>query len=224
MTTKMAIRLRKFNRLCPITGYKEGIIKVGAKVVVQTDRGVEFGEIVEYPRGLPKRLARDVRLKKVLRYATDEDIAAENQLVQKEQEALKIASGKFAESDLKAKILSAEYLFDLSRVFLYFKLDDEKKTLNLRDLKLDLSRELKAKVDLKQVNPRDEAMMFGGLGFCGRPLCCVSWLEKPRHVTVKMVKDQGVQISPMKTSGMCGRLMCCLQYEHEEHKGNEGSA
>ena len=216
MSTKMAIKLRKFDRLCPIVGYKEGVIKVGSAVVVLTDRGNEFGVIVEYPKGLPKRVARDVRLKKVLRYATDEDIKAEKELCGKEEEAFKTASAKIREHEVNIKLVNAEYLFDQSRAVLYYKLEDEKKTPNLKDLKLDLARELHTKVDMRQVGPRDEAMMFGGLGPCGRPLCCTAWLEKPRHVTVKMVKDRGMSISPSRTSGMCGRLMCCLQYESDD--------
>lgn len=222
MSTKMAIKLRKFDRLCPIVGYKEGVIKVGSPVVVLTDRGTEFGVIVEYPKGLPKRVARDVRLKKVLRYATDEDIEAEKGMAAKEEEAFGVALSKIREHEINIKLVSCEYLFDQSRAILYYKLEDEKRSPNLKDLKLDLARVLHNKVDMRQVGPRDEAMMFGGLGPCGRPLCCVSWLEKPRHVTVKMVKDRGMQISPTRTSGICGRLMCCLQYEGDAEKGSGG--
>jgi len=216
MSKKMAIRLRKFGRLCPITGYKEESIKVGSPVIVQTDRGTEFGVIVEYEKGLPRRIARDVRLKKVARYATKEDIASESGLLPKEEEARKIASKKYAEYDLPIKSVNAEYIFDRNRVVLYYKLESGGKNPNLKDVKSELARMLNAKVDMRQVNPRDEAMMHGGLGLCGRPLCCASWLEKPRHVTVKKVKQQGLQISPTKTSGVCGRLMCCLEYEWEE--------
>jgi cell fate regulator YaaT (PSP1 superfamily) len=223
MSKKMAIRLRKFGRLCPITGYKEGAIKVGSNVVVLTDRGVEFGQIIEYTRGLPKKLARDVRLKKVLRYATNEDVIKERQLAGAEEEARTLAKKKYREYDAPIKSIDVEYVFDKSRVVFYYKLGKGKKAPNLKDLKRDLSRILKAKVDMRQVNPRDEAMMYGGLGPCGKPLCCAAWLERPRHVTVKMVKDQGLQISPMRTSGLCGRLMCCLEYEHQgKKKGGEG--
>ncbi len=215
MTTKMAIKLRKFGRLCPITGYKEEAIKVGAAVIVQTDRGTEFGEIISFPRGIPKKIAKDVRLKKVLRYATDEDIKSESELPGKEREALAIAQNKVNENEIHIKVINAEYIFDRSRLIFYYKTEDEKKSPNLKDLKNDLTKALQVRVDLRQVSPRDEAMMIGGLGPCGRPLCCSAWLEKPMHVTVKMVKDQGLQISPAKTSGLCGRLMCCLQYEYE---------
>ena len=224
MSKKMAIRLRKFGRLCPITGYREESIKVGSPVIVQTDRGVEFGEIVAYARGLPKKIARDVRLKKVLRYATDDDIKAERELEAKEEAAIRVAVDKITEDEFPIKVVNAEYIFDQNRAVFYYKLEEGKRVPNLKELKRDLARMLKTKVDLRQVSPRDEAMMFGGLGPCGRPLCCMAWLDRPKHVTVKMVKDQGLQISPTRTSGLCGRLMCCLEYEYEgkDKKRKEG--
>ena len=212
----LAIRLRKFNRVCPITGYKEASIKVGSPVVVQTDRGLEFGEIVAYQKGLPKALSRDVKLKKVIRYATKQDLAKVQTLPEKESQALRTAGEKAKEHELPVKIVNVEYLFDSNRVIIYYKVQEGKKVKNLRDLTRDLSSSLSARVNLKQVSPRDEAKLFGGFGPCGRSLCCATWLEKPRHVTVRMVKDQGLAISPTKTSGMCGRLMCCLEYEHEK--------
>ena len=221
-TKQMAIRLRKFNRLCPITGYKEGSIKVGAAVIVQTDRGVEYGEIVAYPHGLPQALARDVKLKKVLRYATQSDLEKVKSLPELEEKALRIASQKVQEHELGIKIVNVEYLFDINLATIYYKEPDNKKTKNLRDLTRDMSTALAARVNFRQLSPRDEAKMLGGLGHCGRNLCCSSWLSKPQHVTVRMAKEQGLQISPTKTSGICGRLMCCLGYEYEEKK-KEGS-
>ncbi|MBN2058732.1 MAG: stage 0 sporulation family protein [Candidatus Saganbacteria bacterium] len=210
----MAIKLRKFDRVCPITGYKEGSIKVGSPVIVQTDRGVEYGEILEYKFGLPKAQSRDVKLKKVLRYATAQDIDKVRGLPDLEEKAISISAQKILEHELPIKIVSAEYLFDANRAIIYYKVQEGKKIKNLRDLTRDLSSSLEARISLRQVSPRDEARMCGGLGPCGRPLCCAAWLEKPRHVTVRMVKDQGLQISPTKTSGICGRLMCCLEYEY----------
>lgn len=212
----LAIRLRKFNRICPITGYREEAIKVGSSVVVQTDRGLEFGEIVSYQKGLPKALSRDVKLKKVIRYATQQDIDKVKSLPALESSAQKTSAEKAKEHELPIKIVNVEYLFDNSRVTIYYKVQEGKKVKNLRDLTRDLSTSLSARVNLRQVSPRDEAKLFGGFGPCGRPLCCAVWLEKPRHVTVRMVKDQGLAISPSKTSGMCGRLMCCLEYEHNK--------
>ncbi len=224
MSRRMGIKLRKFGRLCPITGYREESIRVGFPVIVQTDRGVEFGEIVAYERGLPKRIARDVRLKKVLRYATDDDIKTETELNVKEAAAIKVAVDKVRDYEFSIKVVNAEYIFDQSRVIFYYKLEERKRAPNFKELKRDLARMLNTKVDLRQVSPRDEAMMFGGLGPCGRPLCCMAWLDRPKHVTVKMVKDQGLQISPTRTSGLCGRLMCCLEYEYEgkDKKRKEG--
>ncbi|MFH1683674.1 MAG: regulatory iron-sulfur-containing complex subunit RicT [Candidatus Margulisiibacteriota bacterium] len=212
----MAIKLRKFNRICPIAGYKEGSIKVGAPVIVQTDRGIEYGEIISYQRGLPKALSRDVRLKKVIRYATAQDMEKIKTIPQLEAAALGIAAQKIKEHELPIKAINAEYLFDINRAIIYYKVLNSKKIKNLRDLTRDLSNNLCARIDLRQVSPRDEARISGGLGPCGRALCCSVWLEKPRHVTVRMVKDQGLALSPTKTSGMCGRLMCCLEYEHEK--------
>ncbi|MBU0672265.1 MAG: hypothetical protein KJ732_04460 [Candidatus Margulisbacteria bacterium] len=213
---QLAIKLRKFNRICPIAGYKEGSIRVGSPVIVQTDRGIECGEIVSYPLGLPKALSRDVKLKKVVRYATAQDQAKIETLPEMETKAQQMAAEKIREHELQIKIISVEYLFDTGRATVYYKVHEGKKINNLRDLTRDLSNSLAARVNLRQLSPRDEARILSGLGTCGRKLCCSNWLEKPRHVTVRMVKDQGLQISPSKTSGICGRLMCCLEYEHEK--------
>ncbi len=219
MAKKLAIKLRKFGRISPITGYKEESIKVGAPVIVETDRGTEFGYIVAFPKGLPKTTASDVRLKKVLRYATDEDLKVSETLDSKEDEAVNLGMNKVKEHELPIKIVNAEYIFDLKRVIFYYKHEEKRKrSPNLKELSKDLATELKARVDMREINPRDEARIFGGLGPCGRTLCCASWLGKPKHVTVKMVKGLGVSISPTKTSGVCGRLMCCFSYEKPKDK------
>jgi len=212
----MAIRLRRFGRICPITGYKEENIRVGSPVIIQTDRGVEFGEIISFLREIPKTSWRDVKLKKVMRYATPEDLQKVGNLPDMEAKAKMVAGQKVREHELPIKIVEVEYLFDTNHIFVYYKVEDNKKSTNLRELGRDLSTTIKAHVDLQQISPRDEARILGGLGPCGRPLCCSAWLNKPRHVTVKMAKDQGLAISPTKTSGICGRLMCCLEYEYEK--------
>ena len=213
---KLAIKLRKFNRVCPITGYKEESIRVGAPVIVQTDRGIEYGEIVSFARGFPRMLSRDVRLKKVVRYATAEDLEKIKAIPELEDSAFGTAVQKAKEHELPLKIVNLEYLFDTSHLIVYYRIDDGKKAPNLRDFTRDLSTTFSARVDLRQLSPRDEARLFGGLGPCGRPLCCSIWLEKPKHVTVKMVKEQGVAVSPTKTAGVCGRLMCCFEYEAQK--------
>ena len=212
----LAIKLRKFKRVCPITGYKKESIRVGAPVIVQTDRGIEFGEISQYQRGLPKALSRDVKLKKVVRYATPEDLEKVKALPGLEDKALGVVQQKVKEHELPIKIINLEYLFDTSRLIIYYRVGAGKKIGNLRDLTRDVSSTLKARVDMRQISPRDQARLLGGLGPCGRELCCSRWLEKPKHVTVKMVKEQGLALSPTKTSGICGRLMCCMEYEYKK--------
>jgi len=213
--SKLAIKLRKFDRVCPITGYREESIRVGAPVIVQTDRGLEYGEIVSYVRGYPRALSRDVRLKKVIRYATAEDIEKVKSFKEMEAKAVVEAACKAKEYELPIKIINAEYLFDTTKIIVYYRVKEGEKVPNLRELTRDLATLFSARVDLRQLSPRDEARLFGGYGSCGRPLCCSIWLEKPMHVTVKMVKEQGFSVSSSKTAGLCGRLMCCLAYEHQ---------
>lgn len=218
MEKKLAIKLRKFNRICPITGYKEESIRVGAPVIVKTDRGEEFGTIVAFRQKYPTLTSSDVQLKKVERYATEEDLKTVGRLAALENEALAVAAEKAKEYELLIKIVDIEYLFDTSKVNIYYKVEKGKKTPDLKAYRRDLGGHLKAEVTMHSITPRDEAKFCGGLGPCGRPLCCAVWLSKPRHITVKMVKDQGVQISPTRTAGMCGRLMCCFEYEQGERR------
>jgi cell fate regulator YaaT (PSP1 superfamily) len=213
MERKLAIKLRRFNRLCPITGYKEESIKIGAPVIVLTDRGEEFGTIVSFNKKYPANPNQDVRLKKVIRYATEEDLKTIASLGPREEEIRSTVLAKVAEYELQLKIVDIEYLFDTKKVTIYYKIGKNNKTPDLKTFRKDLSGTLKAEVTLRNVTARDEAKFVGGLGPCGRPLCCYKWLQKPMHVTVKMVKEQGFPISPSKTSGMCGRLMCCFGYE-----------
>lgn len=218
MEQKLGIKLRKFGRTCPITGYREDAIRIGAPVIVQTDRGVEYGEIITFGRGQPGNISRDVHLKKVIRYATAEDAEKEKAILESEERAFALAITKAKEHEIDIKIISAESLFDGSRIIIYYRIKEGQKLPNLRELTRDLSVTLSARVDLHQLSPRDEARLFGGSGPCGRALCCSVWLAKPKHVTVKMAKQQGLAISPTKTSGVCGRLMCCLGYEGENDK------
>jgi cell fate regulator YaaT (PSP1 superfamily) len=212
---KLAIKLRKFDRVCPITGYREESIRVGAPVIVQTDRGLEYGEIVSYQHGYPRALSRDVRLKKVIRYATAEDLEKVKKFPEMEAKCIAEAARKVKEYELPIKIINAEYLFDTSKIIVYYRMKEGEKAPNLRELSRDLATLFSARIDFRQLSPRDEARLFGGYGPCGRSLCCSLWLEKPKHVTVKMVKDQGFLVSSAKTAGLCGRLMCCLAYEYQ---------
>ena len=208
-----AIRLRKFTRICPITGFKEEAIRVGAPVIIQTDRGIEYGEIVKFDGPIPRLFLRDIKLKKVIRYATVEDLEKVKALAGLEKKAIETARQKVKENTLPVRILDIEYLFDNSRMLVYYKTGEGEKVKNIRDLSHELTTTLKIRADLHQISARDAARYYGGVGPCGRSLCCSVWLEKPRQVTVKMVKEQNISLSPTKTSGLCGRLMCCLSYE-----------
>ncbi|NQU18137.1 MAG: hypothetical protein HQ564_08750 [Candidatus Saganbacteria bacterium] len=218
MEQKLAIKLRN-NQLCPISSKNEGTIKVGADVVVKTNRGEEFGKIISFPKSYPQKISKEVQLRKVIRYATEQDIKKANSLPQIEKNGVETAAAKIREFELPIKIISVEYLFDTSKVFFYYKVPKDKKMPDSRDFRKNLSGTLKAEVTLRLLSARDEAKFVGGLGPCGRKLCCSGWLTKPKHITVKMVKEQGFQISPTRTSGMCGRLMCCFGYETENKKG-----
>jgi cell fate regulator YaaT (PSP1 superfamily) len=187
---------------------------------VETDRGIEAGQIVSFEKGFPRDMPRDVRLRKVIRYADSNDLRHIESLDEKEKNALKTAMQKAKEHELPLKVMNVEYLFDDKKVHFYYRLMQQKKGLNLKELTKDLSTTLGAKVDMHLVSPRDEAKIIGGLGPCGRNLCCAAWLDKPRHVSVKALREKGMSINPSKTSGICGRLMCCLQYETEEKEEN----
>lgn len=216
MEKKLAIKLRKFNRLCPIAGYKEDSIKVGGQVIVLTDSGEENGTIVAFSHKYPHSATADVRLKKVIRYATEEDTRIIKDLPRMDLEALTMATAKIQEFELKIKLIDVEYLFDTQKVNVYYKVQKDKHTPDLKAYRKDLGINLKAEVTMRSLTPRDEAKIYSGLGPCGRGLCCATWLEKPRHITVKMVKEAGFSISPTRTSGICGRLMCCFGYDKEE--------
>ena len=215
MTKGLGVKFRKFNNIVPLKGYKEDSLKVGSAVVVETDRGVEFGWIVSITGEKGRHAGSDLKLRKVLRYANEKDIEKAEGLLAKEKDAFCKACSMARQYELPVKLLQAEYLFDESRILFYYKITDNKKASGTKDLARDLSTELKIRVEMHQISARDEARIISGIGPCGRQLCCSSFLTDFPHVTVKMVKEQGIQISQTKTSGICGKLLCCLQYEYE---------
>jgi cell fate regulator YaaT (PSP1 superfamily) len=193
-------------------------LEMGDCVVVETTRGLEMGEVVISPRQL---LASDITgpLKQVLRRAEAEDIERAREFEQKEQEALTVCAELIAKLNLPMKPLSAEYNFDGSRLTFFFSAEER---VDFRQLVRELTGRFKKRVELRQVGPRDEARLIGGFGRCGRPLCCSSFLSEMAPVSIKMAKEQGLPLNPMKISGCCGRLLCCLIYESEfYHKMKE---
>ena len=189
-------------------------VKVGDHVIVETARGVEYGRVVLEPRSVKEDEVVHP-LKEVLRVATkeDEDHEAENR--QKEKEAFKICKKKIREHELDMKLIDAEYTFDNNKVLFYFTADGR---IDFRELVKDLASVFKTRIELRQIGVRDETKIRGGIGICGRPLCCHSYLSDFVPVSIKMAKEQNLSLNPTKISGVCGRLMCCLKNEEETYE------
>jgi len=189
-------------------------IEVYSKVIVETARGIEFGQVVVANREVPEEEIV-APLKKVIRIATEEDIqhAAEND--EKEKEAFEICLQKIQAHNLDMKLIDVEYTFDNNKILFYFTADGR---VDFRELVKDLASVFKTRIELRQIGVRDESKMMGGLGICGRVLCCKSFLGEFQPVSIKMAKEQGLSLNPTKISGACGRLMCCLKYEQEAYE------
>ena len=189
-------------------------LDVNDYVVVETSRGLELGQVIISPKQV---LASEVGkpLKSVVRKAEPEDIKHSQELEAKEREALTECSKLISELNLPMKLLSAEYSFDGKRLTFYFSAAER---IDFRELVRELAGRLKARVELRQTGPRDEARLIGGCGRCGRSLCCTSFLSEFAPVSIKMAKEQDLPFNPMKISGTCGRLLCCLVYENEQYR------
>lgn len=183
-------------------------------VVVETARGVEFGECVI---GIKEISEEDIvaPLKSVLRIATEEDINKHFNNKDKEKEAFEICLRKIQEHELTMKLIDVEYTFDNNKVIFYFTADGR---VDFRELVKDLATIFKTRIELRQIGVRDEAKMLGGLGPCGRPMCCSTFLGDFASVSIKMAKEQNLSLNPTKISGICGRLMCCLNYEQSTYE------
>ncbi len=185
----------------------------GEYVIVETARGVECGEVATANR---EESDENIvfPLKKVIRKATEEDLKHLNENKQKEKDALKTCEKLVAQHDLEMKLVDVEYTFDNSKIMFYFTADGR---VDFRALVKDLASVFRTRIELRQIGVRDEAKMLGGLGVCGKPFCCSSFLGEFQPVSIKMAKEQGLSLSPVKISGTCGRLMCCLKYEQEAY-------
>ncbi|HAR87232.1 stage 0 sporulation protein [Clostridium sulfidigenes] len=190
-------------------------IKKGDFVVVETARGIEFGECVV---GMKELREGEIvaPLKDVIRKALEEDINANKTNKEKEEEAFKICLEKIKAHDLTMKLIDVEYTFDNNKVIFYFTADGR---VDFRELVKDLASIFRTRIELRQIGVRDEAKMTGGLGPCGRSLCCSTFLGEFAPVSIKMAKEQNLSLNPTKISGICGRLMCCLNYEQETYEG-----
>ena len=190
--------------------------ELGEKVVVETARGIECGEVAAEPADVPE--SEIVKpLKKIIRKATKEDIAKLEENKKKEAEALEICEKKIEKHGLGMKLVDVEYTLDGSKILFYFTADGR---VDFRELVKDLAGVFHTRIELRQIGVRDEAKMLGGLGICGRPFCCSTYIDDLQSVSIsiKMAKEQGLSLNPTKISGTCGRLMCCLKYEQESYE------
>jgi cell fate regulator YaaT (PSP1 superfamily) len=189
----------------------------GDGVIVETARGQEYGEIAQVAMEVEDSVIVSP-LKPVVRPATDQDTTMREQNCAKEGDAFKICQQKIEQHKLDMHLVSAEYSFNGSKLVFYFTADER---VDFRELVKDLAAQFRTRIELRQIGVRDEAKMLGGLGSCGRPVCCKTFLDDFHPVSIKMAKEQNLSLSPTKISGLCGRLMCCLQYEqacYEEMK------
>ena len=189
-------------------------IKTGDHVIVETARGIEYGYVVLGSREVDESKVVPP-LKPVIRMATPEDEAVEAKNKEKEKAAFKICQEKIKKHNLEMKLIDAEYTFDNNRVLFYFTADGR---IDFRELVKDLASVFKTRIELRQVGVRDETKIMGGIGICGRTLCCHSYLSEFIPVSIKMAKEQNLSLNPSKISGVCGRLMCCLKNEEETYE------
>ena len=189
-------------------------IEKGGHVIVETTRGVEIGEVTMARTEVDES---DIvaPLKKVLRIATEEDLAHAKENREKEKSALAICQEKIAQHKLEMKLIDVEYTFDNNKLLFYFTSEGR---VDFRELVKDLASVFKTRIELRQIGVRDEAKILGGIGVCGRCLCCKAFLGDFHPVSIKMAKEQGLSLNPTKISGSCGRLMCCLKYEQDAYE------
>ncbi|MDD6307735.1 MAG: stage 0 sporulation family protein [Clostridiales bacterium] len=189
-------------------------LQTGTHIIVETARGVEMGTVMIAPREV---LEEDViqPLKPVIRIATESDERTAEKNIEKEKEAFKICLEKIAKHKLEMKLVEAEYTFDNNKLLFYFTADGR---IDFRELVKDLAAVFRTRIELRQIGVRDETKIMGGIGICGRELCCHSYLSEFAPVSIKMAKEQNLSLNPTKISGVCGRLMCCLKNEEETYE------
>ena len=189
-------------------------LEVGDGVIVETTRGVEYGTVV-----LPEKEIDEEKfnmpIKSILRKATEEDKKQVEENKSRTKEAREICLEKIAANELEMNLVDVEYTFDRSKILFYFTADGR---VDFRQLVKDLAAVFRTRIELRQIGVRDEAKLLGGLGICGRPLCCSQFLGDFEPVSIKMAKEQSLSLNPTKISGTCGRLMCCLKYEQEAYE------
>lgn len=213
MTKVIGVRFRTAGKIYFFAPGKFDI-KQGDNVIVETARGVEFGRVVSGPKEVKDEEVVQP-LKSVIRVATEQDRKVEEKNREKEKEAFKICLEKIRKHGLEMKLIDAEYTFDNNKVLFYFTADGR---IDFRELVKDLAAVFRTRIELRQIGVRDETKIRGGIGICGRPLCCNTYLSEFAAVSIKMAKEQNLSLNPTKISGVCGRLMCCLTNEEETYE------
>ena len=213
MTRVIGVRFRPAGKIYYFAPGKFHI-RQGDKVIVETARGIEFGTVVTGPKEVKDEEVMQP-LKSVIRIATEEDKRAEEKNREKEKEAFEICLEKIRKHNLDMKLINSEYTFDNNKVLFYFTADGR---IDFRELVKDLAAVFRTRIELRQIGVRDETKIRGGIGICGRPLCCHTYLSEFAPVSIKMAKEQNLSLNPTKISGVCGRLMCCLTNEEETYE------
>lgn len=213
MTKVIGVRFRTAGKIYFFAPGKFDITR-GDNVIVETARGVEFGRVVSGPKEVKDEEVVQP-LKPVIRTATEQDRHIEEKNREKEKDAFKICLDKIRKHGLEMKLIEAEYTFDNNKVLFYFTADGR---IDFRELVKDLAAVFRTRIELRQIGVRDETKIRGGIGICGRPLCCNTYLSEFAAVSIKMAKEQNLSLNPTKISGVCGRLMCCLTNEEETYE------
>ncbi len=189
-------------------------IEAGENVIVETARGMEYGKVVYGRRSIDEK-KMSAPIKPIIRKATEADAERDRKNKEKSKEAFQICLDKIAKHKLEMKLIEAEYTFDNNKVLFYFTADGR---IDFRELVKDLASVFKTRIELRQIGVRDETKILGGIGICGRELCCHSYLSDFVPVSIKMAKEQSLSLNPTKISGVCGRLMCCLNHEEATYE------
>ena len=213
MTKIVGVRFRNAGKIYYFDP-EEMEMETGTHVIVETARGVEFGTVM-----IPSKEVEDDKvtqpLKPVIRIATEEDERQQQRNKEKQEGAYKICQEKIAKHGLEMKLVQAEYTFDNNKLLFYFTADGR---IDFRELVKDLASVFRTRIELRQIGVRDETKILGGIGICGRQLCCSTYLSEFEPVSIKMAKEQNLSLNPTKISGVCGRLMCCLKNEQETYE------
>lgn len=211
---KIIIRLRDSGQVYFCESLPEFLLKEGNCVIVEHDRGLDYGQIVLSGEATPDNTSKEL-IKRIVRIVNGNDLKQIEDNRLKAKEAFNSCVKKIVEHKLDMKLVQAEYSFDRTKIIFYFTASGR---VDFRELVKDLAKIFKARIELRQIGVRDEARLFGGFGSCGRELCCKKFLKDFEPVTIKMAKEEGLPLNPPKISGLCGRLMCCLSFEYETYK------